>query len=115
MAMKLRLARWGSKKRPHYRIVAADSRMPRDGRYVEQIGIYHPMLPKENGNRVRIDLERARHWLGVGATPTDRVARFLESAGVLEPKVRSNPKKALLGKKAQERATQDGSAAQASE
>ncbi|MEM9432263.1 MAG: 30S ribosomal protein S16, partial [Pseudomonadota bacterium] len=77
MAIKLRLARGGSKKRPFYRIVAADSRMPRDGRYIEKLGTYNPLLPKDNEARVTMDLDRVRHWLGQGAQPTDRVARFL--------------------------------------
>ena len=82
MAMKIRLARGGSKKRPHYSIVAADSRMPRDGRFLEKLGTYDPLLPKDSEDRVRIDLERVQHWLDQGAQPTDRVSRFLEAAGV---------------------------------
>jgi small subunit ribosomal protein S16 len=104
MAMKIRLARGGSKKRPHYSIVAADSRMPRDGRFIEKLGTYDPMLPKGSEGRVKMNLERVRHWLGLGAQPTDRVSRFLEAAGVLPPKVRNNPKKAEPGKAAKERA-----------
>ena len=104
MAMKIRLARGGSKKRPHYAIVAADSRMPRDGRFIEKLGTYAPMLPKDSGDRVKIDLDRVKHWLDQGAQPTDRVSRMLEAAGVLEKKERSNPKKAKPGKAAQERA-----------
>ncbi len=95
MAMKIRLARGGSKKRPMYRIVAADSRMPRDGRFIEKLGTYQPMLPKDSDHRVKMDTDRVRHWLGEGARPTDRVARMLEAAGVLEPRQRSNPKKAV--------------------
>ena len=82
MAMKIRLARGGSKKRPHYSIVAADSRSPRDGRFIEKLGTYDPLLPKDNEGRVKIDLERVQYWLGQGAQTTDRVARFLEAAGV---------------------------------
>ena len=104
MAMKIRLARGGSKKRPFYRIVAADSRDPRDGRFIEKLGTYNPLLPKDSEERVKMDMERVQHWLGQGAQPTDRVSRFLEAAGVLEKKTRSNPKKAEPGKKAQERA-----------
>src|SRR6056297_3604369 len=104
MAMKLRLARAGSKKRPFYRIVAADSRMARDGRYIEKLGIYNPLLPKDSEDRVRIDLERVKHWLGQGAQPTDRIARMLEAAGVIGKKQRANPKKAEPGKKMAERA-----------
>jgi small subunit ribosomal protein S16 len=102
--MKIRLARGGSKKRPFYRVVAADSRMPRDGRFIEKLGTYNPLLPKDSEERVKLDLDRIKHWLGEGAQPTDRVARMLEAAGVLEKKTRNNPKKAVPGKKAQERA-----------
>ena len=91
MAMKIRLARGGSKKRPFYRIVAADSRMPRDGRFIEKLGTYNPLLPKDSENRVKLDLEKVRHWLDRGAQPTDRISRILEVAGVLEPKDRRRP------------------------
>ena len=104
MAMKIRLARGGSKKRPFYSIVAADSRMPRDGRFKEKLGTYNPLLPKDSEDRVKMDLERVKYWLSHGAQPTDRVSRFLEAAGVLEKKERANMKKAEPGKKAQERA-----------
>lgn len=95
MAMKIRLARGGSKKRPVYKIVAADSRMPRDGRFIEKLGTYQPLLPKNSEDRVKMDLSRVNHWLGLGARPTDRVSRMLEAAGVLGAKQRSNPKKAV--------------------
>ncbi len=104
MAMKIRLARGGSKKRPFYRIVAADSRMPRDGRYIEKLGTYNPLLPKDDENRVKMDIERIQHWLGQGAQVTDRVSRMLEAAGVLEKKNRANPKKGEPHQKAKERA-----------
>ena len=104
MAIKIRLARGGFKKRPHYAIVASDSRMPRDGRFVEKLGTYNPLLAKDDERRVVMDLERVQYWLGQGAQPTDRVARFLESAGVAEKKTRNNPNKAKPGKAAQERA-----------
>lgn len=104
MAMKIRLARGGSKKRPFYRVVAADSRMPRDGRFIEKLGTYNPLLPKDSEERVKLDLDRVKHWLSEGAQPTDRVSRFLEAAGVLEGKTRNNPKRAIPGKKAQDRA-----------
>jgi len=104
MAMKIRLARGGSKKRPFYRIVASDSRMPRDGRYIEKLGTYNPLLPKDSEDRVQMNMERVQYWLGEGAQPTDRVSRFLEAAGVVEKKTRSNPQKAVPGKKATERA-----------
>ncbi|MBT9384761.1 30S ribosomal protein S16 [Pseudooceanicola sp. CBS1P-1] len=104
MAMKIRLARGGSKKRPFYRVVAADSRMPRDGRFIEKLGTYNPLLAKDNEERVKLDVERIQYWLAQGAQPTDRVARFLEAAGVVAKKERSNPKKGTPGKAAQERA-----------
>ncbi len=103
MAMKIRLARGGSKKRPFYRVVAADSRMPRDGRYVEKLGTYNPLVAKDSEERVQLDMERVKYWLGQGAQPTERVIRFLEAAGVMEKAVRNNPIKAKLGKKAQDR------------
>jgi small subunit ribosomal protein S16 len=101
--MKIRLARGGSKKRPFYRIVASDSRMPRDGRFIEKLGTYNPLLPKDSEERVKMDVERVKYWLDQGAKPTDRVARFLEAAGTLEKTERNNPEKAKPGKKAQER------------
>jgi small subunit ribosomal protein S16 len=104
MAMKIRLARGGSKKRPFYRIVAADSRMPRDGRFIEKLGTYNPLLPKDSEERVKMDMERVQYWLSQGAQPTDRISRMLEAAGVLEKKERANMKKAEPGKKAKERA-----------
>ncbi|MBM2292590.1 30S ribosomal protein S16 [Sulfitobacter pseudonitzschiae] len=103
MAMKIRLARGGSKKRPFYRIVAADSRMPRDGRFIEKLGTYNPLLAKDSEDRVKMDIERIQHWLGQGAQPTDRVARMLEAAGVKEKTDRNNPNKGTPGKKAQAR------------
>lgn len=106
MAMKIRLARGGSKKRPHYRIVAADSRMPRDGRFIEKLGTYNPQLPKDSEERVKMDIERVQYWLSHGAQTTDRVSRMLEAAGVLEKKERSNPNKGEPGAKAKERAEQ---------
>jgi small subunit ribosomal protein S16 len=102
--MKIRLARGGSKKRPFYRIVAADSRMPRDGRYVEKLGTYNPLLAKDSEERVKMDVERVQYWIGEGAQPTDRVSRFLEAAGIVAKKERANLKKAVPGKKATERA-----------
>ncbi|OUD10258.1 30S ribosomal protein S16 [Marivivens niveibacter] len=104
MAMKIRLARGGSKKRPHYAVVAADSRMPRDGRFIEKLGTYNPLLAKDSEDRVQLNMERVQYWLDQGAQPTDRVSRFLEAAGVVAKKERNNPKKAVPGKAAQERA-----------
>ncbi|SLN35984.1 30S ribosomal protein S16 [Pseudoruegeria aquimaris] len=113
MAMKIRLARGGSKKRPFYRVVAADSRMPRDGRFIEKLGTYNPLLPKDSEDRVKLDVERIQAWLDKGAQPTDRVARMLEAAGVLAKKERNNPKKAKPGKKAVERAEEKAAKAAA--
>ncbi len=104
MALSIRLSRGGSKKRPYYRIVVADGRSPRDGKFIERIGSYNPLLGKEDEKRVVLDAERAKHWLGVGAQPTDRVARFLDKAGVKERTARSNPNKGKPGEKATERA-----------
>ncbi len=104
MAIKIRLARGGSKKRPFYRIVAADSRMARDGRFIEKLGVYNPLLAKDDANRVQMDVEKILEWIGKGAQPTDRVSRFLEAAGAVAKKERANLKKAQPGKKAQERA-----------
>ena len=103
MALKIRLSRAGSKKRPYYHIVIADVRAPRDGRFIEQVGSWSPLLPKD-GERVKINEERVRHWLDNGALPTDRVLRFLDQAGIAKRPARSNPAKAQPGKKAQERA-----------
>ena len=103
MAMKIRLARGGSKKRPYYSIVAADSRMPRDGRFKEKLGTYNPLLAKDSEYRVKMDIDRVKHWLDQGAEPTDRVSRMLEAAGVIAKKERANLKKGTPGKAAQAR------------
>jgi small subunit ribosomal protein S16 len=103
MAVSIRLSRGGSKKRPYYRIVVADARAPRDGNFIEKIGTYNPLLAKDDEKRVVLNAERAKHWLGVGAQPTDRVARFLDVAGVRERAARSNPNKGKPGEKALER------------
>ena len=116
MAMKIRLARGGSKKRPFYRIVAADSRMPRDGRYIEKLGTYNPLLPKDSEERVKMNMERVQYWLDQGAQPTDRIARMLEASGVLAKKERANLKKGEPGQKAKDRAEEKAAkAAEASE
>ncbi len=104
MSVSMRLSRGGSKKRPYYRIVVANSRAPRDGNYLEQIGTYNPLLAKDDENRVKLVEDRARYWLGVGAQPTDRVARMLDKAGVKERAATNNPNKAEPGKKAKDRA-----------
>jgi small subunit ribosomal protein S16 len=103
MSLKIRLARRGTKKRPFYQIVVADSRSPRDGRFIEKIGTYNPILPKDQ-KRFEFDVEAAKAWMAKGATPTDRVARFFDSEGILKREARSNPNKAVPGKKADERA-----------
>lgn len=113
MAMKIRLARGGSKKRPHYAIVATDSRMPRDGRFIEKLGTYNPLLAKDSEDRVKMDMERVNHWLAQGAQPTDRVARFLEAAGVVAKTERKNLKKAVPGAKATKRAEEKAAKAAA--
>ena len=95
MAVKIRLSRGGAKKRPYYYIVVAEATAPRDGRYIEQIGTHNPMLPKDNADRVKLDLDRAKHWLSHGAQPSDRVSRFLDAAGVQKRAVRNNPEKAV--------------------
>lgn len=103
MALKIRLARAGSKKRPYYHIVVADVRSPRDGRFIESLGAWNPLVAKDSGERVKIDADRVRHWMSHGAKPTDRVARFLDEAGIANRPARHNPVKAMPGKKAQER------------
>ena len=105
MSLKIRLSRAGAKKRPFYRVVVADTRSPRDGRFLERLGTYDPMLPKDHPERVRLNEERVRHWLGVGALPSDRVARFLGAAEIIPmPAQRNNPQKGQPRAKALERA-----------
>ncbi|MGE4323885.1 MAG: 30S ribosomal protein S16 [Sphingobium sp.] len=104
MATSIRLSRGGSKKRPYYKIVVADSRSPRDGAFIERIGSFNPLLAKDDEKRVVLNVERAKHWVAVGAQPTDRVARFLDAAGVKERQARNNPKKGEPGQKAKDRA-----------
>ena len=115
MAISIRLSRGGSKKRPYYRIVVADVRSPRDGKYLEKIGTYNPLLAKDSDQRIQLDAERARHWLSVGAQPTDRVARFLDQAGVREREARNNPTKGKPGEKAVERAEERAAKQQAAD
>ena len=113
MALKIRLARGGTKKRPHYNIVIADSRSPRDGRFIEKIGFYNPLLPKDHADRLKLDNDKAKEWIGKGATATDRVHRFLADVGLAEPLQKNNPEKAKPKKKAQERAAAAAKAAEA--
>jgi len=103
MSLKIRLSRGGAKKRPYYRIVVADARMPRDGRFIERLGHYNPLVPRDSEDRLKLDVERARHWLSKGAQPTDRVLRFLDAAGVMTRPERRNPIKGQPGKKRLER------------
>ncbi|MFF0947079.1 30S ribosomal protein S16 [Rhizobium leguminosarum] len=106
MALKIRLARGGSKKRPYYHVVLADARSPRDGRFLENLGSWNPMLAKDDEKRVQLNAERIKHWIEQGAQPTDRVLRFLDEAGVAKREVKNNPVKAKPGKRAQERAAE---------
>ena len=103
MSLKLRLARAGTKKRPYYHVVVADARSPRDGRFIEKLGTFNPLLAKDNEARIVLDTDRAKHWLSVGAQPTDRVLRFLDTAGLIKREARNNPEKAVPGKNATER------------
>lgn len=111
MSVKIRLSRGGSKKRPYYYVVVAESSAPRDGRYIEQVGTHNPLLPKDNAERVKLNLERCKHWLSVGAQPTDRVARFLDAAGLMKRVAPNNPDKAKPKKKRQEREAAEAAAA----
>ncbi len=115
MALAIRLARGGAKKRPYYRVVVADSRSPRDGRFIEKVGTYDPMKPKDSPERVKIETDKVQAWLAKGAQPTDRVLRFLDAAGLMKRPARNNPQKAVPGKKAQERAAARATAAGAGE
>jgi len=115
MALKLRLSRGGTKKRPFYHIVVADARSPRDGRFIEKLGTFNPLLAKDNEGRVVLNTERAQHWLSVGAQPTDRVLRFLDVAGVAKRDARNNPNKAKPGEKAVARADEKAAKAAAIE
>ena len=104
MSLKIRLARAGTKKRPVYHIVIADSRSPRDGRYIERLGYFNPLLAKDHKDRLKLDLEKVKAWMAKGALPTDRVSRFLDAAGIMRRETHNNPEKAKPKKKAQERA-----------
>jgi small subunit ribosomal protein S16 len=104
MSLKIRLARAGTKKRPVYHIVVADSRSPRDGRYIERLGYFNPLMAKDNADRLKLDLEKVKAWMAKGALPSDRVTRFLDAAGVMKRETRNNPEKSKPKKKAQERA-----------
>ena len=113
MALRIRLSRGGTKKRPHYNIVIADSHSPRDGRFIEKIGFYNPLLPREHADRLKLDIDKAKVWIAKGAVASDRVHRFLSDAGVLKPLTKNSPEKSKPKKKAQERAAAAAGAAQA--
>ena len=115
MSLKIRLARGGSKKRPYYQIVIADARSPRDGRFLEKVGSWNPMLAKDNDKRVELNADRIKEWLVKGAQPTDRVAKFLADAGLVTRDARSNPEKAKPGKKAERKQKAEDAAAAAAE
>lgn len=115
MAVAMRMSRGGSKKRPYYKIVIADVRAPRDGKFIERIGSYNPLLAKDDEKRVVLDAERAKHWLEMGAKPSDRVARFLDVAGLLKREARNNPNKGKPGEKATERVEEKAEKAAAAE
>jgi small subunit ribosomal protein S16 len=112
MSLKIRMARAGTKKRPVYHIVIADSRAPRDGRYIERLGYFNPLMAKDNADRLKFDIEKAKAWMAKGATPSDRVSRFLDEAGVMKREARNNPEKSKPKKKAQERAAAAAKAAE---
>jgi small subunit ribosomal protein S16 len=114
MALKIRLARGGAKKRPFYRIVVAEASAPRDGRYVERVGTYNPMVPKDHDQRLTLNGERITYWMGQGAQPTERVQKMLATAGLAEaPVIREQPKKSAPGKKRAEREAEAAEAAAA--
>jgi small subunit ribosomal protein S16 len=113
MSLKIRLSRGGAKKRPFYRVVVADARMPRDGRFIERLGTFDPLKKKDDATRLVVDGERAKAWIAKGAQPTDRVSRLLDTLGVMKREARSNPQRALPKKKAQERAAARSAAANA--
>jgi len=115
MALRIRLARGGTKKRPHYNIVVSDSRSPRDGRFIEKIGFYNPLLPSDHADRIKLNLDSAKEWIGKGAVATDRVHKFLANAGLVKARTHNNPQKAQPKKKAQERAAAAAAAAPAEE
>jgi len=113
MSLKIRLARAGTKKRPFYHIVVADSRSPRDGRFIERLGFFNPLMPKDKTERLKVDVDKVKGWLGKGALPTDRVLRFLEQAGVMKREPRNNPIRALPRKERKARAEEAAKAAAA--
>jgi len=115
MSLRIRLARAGTKKRPFYHVVVADSRFPRDGRFIERLGFFNPLLPKDNTERLKLDLEKVKTWMAKGAQPTDRIMRFLDAAGVAKRTQRNNPEKAIPRKERKARAEQAVKDAEAAE
>ena len=113
MPVVLRMARAGTKKRPIYHIVAADSRSPRDGRFIERIGFFNPLLPKDNAERLKLDLDKAKAWIAKGAQPSDRIKRFLDAAGVMKREKRNNPERAIPRKERKAKAEEAAKAASA--
>jgi small subunit ribosomal protein S16 len=113
MSLKIRMSRGGTKKRPHYSIVVADSHSPRDGRFIEKLGFHNPLLPKDHADRLKLDIEKAQEWIKKGAVPSERVHRFLAAAGVLQPLKKHSPEKSKPKKKAQERMAANAKAAEA--
>ena len=113
MSLKIRLARGGTKKRPHYSIVVAESRSPRDGRFIERLGYFNPLMPKDNAERLKFDIEKTKSWLAKGATPSDRILRFLDAAGVRKRPARNNPERAVPRKERKARAEAAAKAAAA--
>ena len=113
MSVKIRLSRGGTKKRPYYYVVVANATSPRDGRFIDEVGSFNPLLPKDSPDRVKLNVEAIKGWLAKGAQPTDRVARFLDAAGLIKRAARNNPEKAVPGKKAQERAAAKAKKAEA--
>jgi small subunit ribosomal protein S16 len=113
MSLKIRMSRGGTKKRPHYAIVVADSHAPRDGRFIQKLGYHNPLLPKDHADRLKLDIEKAQEWIKKGAIPSERVHRFLAAAGVLQPLKKNSPEKSKPKKKAQERMAANAKAAEA--
>lgn len=113
MSVKIRLSRGGTKKRPYYYVVVANSTSPRDGRFIDEVGSYNPLLPKDSPDRIKLDVEKIKGWLAKGAQPTDRVSRFLDSAGLMKRAAHANPQKAVPGKKMTERAAAKAKKAEA--
>jgi small subunit ribosomal protein S16 len=113
MPVVLRMARAGTKKRPVYHIVAADNRAPRDGRFIERLGYFNPLLPKDNAERLKLDMEKVKSWIAKGAQPSDRIKRFLDEAGIMKREKRNNPEKAIPRKERKAKAEEAAKAAAA--